>query len=280
MMVLLLLLRETFLFCLRFLAGEIVVILRAVLLPTMVGGVALYLLLDGYCLELLDYLSRPNDVMASRVLGIAAAGGLVLLLLNAMVVASLTRLALREKAPERSFLGIGVAAWRLYTADQRLLLAVGIGSVALWLVLLALGHVWLTPDKGIVRLFILAALFWLGVRFWFFVAPFSVLGNSAGPLTDSWLLSAHRGWPIGLVLFTLLIVGIVFQACGEFLLRRTGWLTFPSPTSFRDAIQLYRLNMLPMTMLVSTSYLFATILLTAARAHLYRRFNPASVPAA
>jgi hypothetical protein len=280
MMAIFLLLRETFLFCLKFLVLEFFAILKRALLPALAGGAALYFMLDGYFVELLDYLARPSDVMASRVLGIAAAGGLILLLLNAIIVASLTRLALRQTDQEQSFLGIGVAAWRVYTADLRLLLAVGIGAVLLWVVLLALGHVWLAPSDGIVRFFVLAALFWLGVRFWFFVAPLSVLGRATGPLTESWRHSHRHGWTIGLVLFCILICGIAFQAAGESLLRGLGILYFSTSTSFRDAIELYRRNMLPITALISASYLFVTILLSAARAHLYRRFIAGPLDAA
>ncbi|HWA70548.1 MAG TPA: hypothetical protein VG821_12035 [Rhizomicrobium sp.] len=273
------LLRETITVSTRFLAGKILSILRRALVPAAVGCVMLYVLLNGYCIELLNYLSHPSDVMASRVLGIAAAGGLVLLLLDAVIVAALTRLVLQERVPEPSFLGIGVTAWRIYTAYLRLLLAVGGGGVVLWLALLALHRVGLSPDPGIVRIVCFLVIYWLGVRTWFLVPPIAARGGPDGSLTASWRRSSGHVLPIAVVLFALLLGGIAFQAAGEFLLRGLGVLSLPRPVSFRDAVEIYRRNLLPMTLLTIVSYLFVTTLLAAARVHLYRRLAGVSAGA-
>jgi hypothetical protein len=269
-------LRETLLFSVRFLTVEISSILRRTLIPAVLGALVFYFLLDGYCIELLDYLLHPNDVMASRVLGIAAAGGLILLLLNAVIVAALARLVLREKQPERSFMGIGVAAWRIYTANLRLLLAIGSGGLLLWLVLFALRHISLFPGPDAVRIFCFLAIYWVGVRGWFFVAPLSVLGSPAGTLTDTWHRSSGHVFPIAITLFVLLLAGVVFQAAGEFTLRSFGALSLSGAASFQDSVELYRRNLLPISLLISVSYLVVTILLTAARVDLYRRLSGAS----
>jgi len=265
------LLRETLAACVRFPAGQILPILRRTLLPVVAGGIVFYILLDGYCVELLHYLHHPNDVMASRVLGIVAAGGLILMLLNAVVVAALARLALREHGSERSFLGIGVTAWRIYTANLRLLLALGGGGMALWLVLLALRRVFLSPDPAIVRLFCFLAIYGLAVRIWFLVPPIAVLDGPDGLLVASWRRSAGQAAPIAIVLFVFLLGGIAFQATGEFLLRGLGLLLLSPAVTLRDTVELYRRNLPAMTVLISVSYLFVTVLLTAARVHLYRR---------
>lgn len=264
---------ETLFFSVRFLVVEIFSILCRTLVPAVAGGLVLYFLLNSYCVELLKYLLHPNDAMASRVLGIAAAGGLILLLLDAVVVAALTRLALGEKKPESSFLGIGVAAWRIYTANLQLLLAIGGGGVVLWLMLLASNRVWLAPGPDIVHAFCFLAIYWVAVRAWFFVAPLSVLGSPAGPLVDSWRHSFGHVLPIAISLFVLLLAGIAFQAAGEFILRGMSVLTLSYAASFRDDVELYRRNLLPLTGLISVSYLVITILLTAARVHLYLRLR-------
>lgn len=269
-------LRETLLFSVRFLMVEISSILRRTMIPAVLGALVFYFLLDGYCTELLDYLLHPNDVMASRVLGIAAAGGLILLLLNAVIVAALARLVLREKQPERSFLGIGVAAWRVYTANLRLLLAVGSGGLLLWLILIALHRVSLFPGSEAVRIFCILVIYWVGVRGWFFVAPLSVLGSPAGTLTDTWRRSSGHVLPIAITLFVLLLAGIAFQAAGEFTLRSLGVLSLPGAPSFRGSVELYRRNLLPISLLISVSYLVVTVLLTAARVDLYWRLSDAS----
>src|SRR6185312_9718435 len=73
-------------------------ILRRLAVPGLLGCITLYILLWGYCTQLTDYIGFPSDGLASRVMGIAAAAILVMLLLHAIVVARLGALLAGQRA--------------------------------------------------------------------------------------------------------------------------------------------------------------------------------------
>lgn len=274
------LLWQTFLFCLRFLVGHPLAILKETALPGIGGCAALYLLLSGYCGQLLDYLGHPSDVVASRVLGIAAAGLLIMLFLHAIVVEVLAGIVLGQRRGRPAFLGVRATAWHIYTANLRLVMAMGAGGMVLWLVALALKRVWLLPESGMIKFILLVVVFCLCVRAWFFAAPACLIDKSAQPLATAWHRSAGNFWSIAIVMFAVFIGSIAFQAMGEVLLHGVGLLPpLPHPETFAGAVMLYRENLLPMVVLVSVTYLIAMIFLTAARIYLYERIAASAPPA-
>lgn len=268
-----LILRETLFFCLRFLSGRALAILKTIALPGLAGCAMLYLLLSSYCSQLLDYLGHPSDGVAGRVLGIVAMGLLIMLLLHAIVVAALAGLLLERKDAQPSFLGIRANAWHIYTANLRLLLALGAAAMVFWLVVFALKRVWILPDGDFIRPLLFAILFCLAVRLWFFVAPACVVDHDVGSVTMAWRRSAGHFWVIAVVMFVIFIGSIIFQVVLEVALHAVGGMrSFSHPGTIAQAVVFYRENLLPTVVLISVTYLVATVLLTAARFHLYRRF--------
>ena len=102
------------------------------------------------------------------------------------------------------------------------------------------------------------------------------MGSPAGPLVDSWRRSSGHAFLIAVALFVLVLAGIALQAAGEYALRGLHVLALSPAVSFRDTVDLYRRNLIPMAGLISMGYLITTVLMTAARAHLYRCLSGAS----
>jgi hypothetical protein len=214
------------------------------------------------------------------VLGIAAAGLLVMLFLHAILVAAIAGLVLDKKRAQPSFFGIRAAAWSIYTANLRLLLALCVGGLAFWLSILALKRIWLLPDSGIIQFLLLVAVFCISVRAWFFVAPSCLIEKDGSPLTAAWRRSAGHFSIIAITMFVIFIGSIAFQAIGEALLRITGVLApFSHPETFAQAVMLYRENLFPMVAIISLTYLIATVILTAACMYLYERLAVVTPPA-
>jgi len=247
-------------------------ILRRLAVPWLLGCVALYILLWGYCTQLTDFLGFPSEGLAGRVMGIAAVAILIMLLLHAIVVARLGDLLSAQAAPSPAFLGVSVTAWRIYAADLRLVLAFGLYGVATVLAVNLLTRLAAPP---MLPFFLSAAswllLLWLLMRCWFFLVPVSLRARSEGVLTLCWRRSEGLAVPMFLVLLVLAGFTLILLAGGELLLRAGGILSpVPATLSFAGAIGLYERNLWPSVLLVSLAYLVATSLMTAARVKLYR----------
>jgi hypothetical protein len=247
-------------------------ILRRVAVPVLLGCATLYVLIWGYCTQLASYLDFPSDGLAGRVMGIAAVSVLIMLFLHAIVVARVAELVMGCKNGEQAFLGIPTDAWRIYVANLRLLLAlgvfgvVGLGSSSL---MFRLG---VAPD--IEAAFSVAAwllLLWLLARCWFFLMPISLQAHGESGIVTSWRLSRGHLWAVSIVMLALMALMVLLLGGGEFLLRSAGVLSpMPRTLTFVNAIGLYQRNLWPFVILVSAVYLCVACLMTAARIGLHR----------
>jgi hypothetical protein len=221
---------------------------------------------------LIDYIGFPSDGLASRIMGIAAAAILVMLLLHAIVVARLGALLMGQTTASSAFLGISATAWRIYAADLRLVLGFGVYGIA---TLLAVKFLHRFGAPAFLPVLFSAAswllLLWLLPRSWFFLAPVSLRARDEGVLALCWRSSKGYVVPMLAVLFLLVGLALVLLAGGEILLRACGILSpVPETLSFAGAIGLYERNLWPFVLLVSLAYLVFTSLMTAARVRLYQ----------
>jgi len=247
-------------------------ILRRLAVPALLGCIALYVLLWGYCTQLADFIGLPSEGLASRVMGIAAAAILIMLLLNAIVVARLGELLAARAGASSAFLGISATAWRIYAADLRLVLAFGIFGVAMLFAVNLLIRFGAPPIMvALVSFASWLLLLWLLARCWFFLVPVSLDARGESVLTVSWRRSEGLLFPILLILLVLAGVTLFLLAGSELLLRAAGILSpVPAMLSFAGAIGLYERNLWPFVLLVSVAYLVGTSLMTAARVKLYQ----------
>lgn len=259
-------------FAFGFVARNPGTILRRLAIPGLLGCITLYLLLWGYCTQLTDFIGFPSEGLAGRVMGIAAAAILIMLLLHAIVVARLGDLLAMQVEVPPAFLGISATAWRIYAADLRLVLAFGVYEVATLLAINLLTRLAAPPMLSV--LLSTASwllLLWLVMRCWFFLAPVSLHARSEGVLTRCWRQSEGVLVPILLVLLVLAGFTLVLLGSGELLLRAGGILSpVPAALSFAGAVGLYERNLWPSVLLVSLVYVVATSLMTAARIKLYQ----------
>lgn len=259
-------------FAFGFFVRNLGVILRRLAAPGLLGCAALYVLLWGYCTQLTDFIGFPSEGLAGRVLGIAAAAILVMLLLHAIVVARVGELLAGRRDMAPAFLGIGTNAWRIYVADLRMVLAFGAYEVV---ALFAINSLTRFGAPPVVPFLLSVAswlvLVWLLARGWFFLVPVSLDAQSEGILVMSWRRSEGLLLPILLVLLVLVGVTLFLLGGGELLLRAVGILSpVPARLSFTGAIGIYERNLWAFVLLVSLAYLVGTSLMTAARIKLYR----------
>lgn len=257
-------------FCASFMFRKFPAVLRRVAVPLLIGAMALFVWLSVYFSELYAYLQNPAGSIASRVLGVAAAGILVMLFLHSIVVASVTEIVLGYKIPGARFLGIHQWQWRLYVANLRLLLAMVASAGLFWLI-----HVSVANSSVAVEFSIDAVaagfMFWFFVRIWFFLLPVCVDTTEEQAVLKSWRMSAGHFFRATITLLPLFLLILVFQGGGEILFRvihviaqiRTG-------NSFSSNVLLLRDNLLPIVVLMTANYLWAVMLTTAARIETYR----------
>lgn len=268
---------EVLAFAFGFLLRNPGAILRRVAFPALLGCVVLYFLVWGYCAELTDYLGFPSEGLASRVMGIAAASVLIMLLLHSIVVSRLAELLMGNRGGALGFLGIRPDAWRIYAANLRLLLGLGLYGLAMFGASSLMVRFGTTP--GIAKVFDVAAwllLCWLVARGWFFLVPISLQANEEGGLGMSWRCSEGSLPAIGGIMLVILTFTLVLLAAGEFLMRAAGVLSpVPASLTFVNAIGLYQRNLWPFVIMVSAVYLLSASLMTAARIRLYQKLAAA-----
>ena len=258
--------RQSLSFCFAFLASRPGVIARQVAIPALSGTLILFLLLDGYCAQLIAYIRHPSGSVASQVLGIAAAGLMIMLFLHASVAASVARLVLGSGTAERSFFGIRQRTWRVYVGNLRFAILLSFCA------LLAIGAVRLLPQlqAPITLIFFLLA-FWLSIRFWFFLTPICLEGADAA-LSASWRLSAGRFWLIAAVVLGIACAGLVLQFLIENILSVLHLIRQPVfGGSFYNVVIFYQENLPVAVILVGVGYLFVATLLTIISCSLYQQ---------
>ena len=250
-------------------------IIARIALPALARWMIFYFSLYLYLTELIRYLHNPSDRAASLVLGLATAGLLISLFLHSIIVAAVTALAMGLEDGGWKYFHARRREWRLYAANLRLLLVVGI-----WIA--AIGGLQFSANESssgfnfaiVLYPLTLGGLAFLGIRIWFLTAPASLARTQGKILRRSWELSAGHFWRIAAILVPLLLLGGVVEATGELILR-AGAKFPPLPTSglLIDYALFYR-SILPGVLAASSiGYLISIVLLTTARVSIYRQLT-------
>ena len=260
-------------FCFAFTWKNFPAVLRRIALPLAVGGVTLFALLSLYLSQLAAYLENPAGSIASRVLGVASVGVLVMLLLHSVVVTSIAEIVLGRKFLGQFFGGFRQLCWRVYVTNLRLFLVMGSWGLILWFADKFLAIVGSPPTVkfGAIAFFAMG-LVWFFLRAWFFVLPVCLETMESRALSRSWRLSAGYLRSIVAIIVPIALVAAVFQKGGEVFLSETHFVEWTSARgSFSADVFLFREYLGPIVLLAIGSYALTAILTTAARLYAYAK---------
>jgi hypothetical protein len=267
--------KHTLRFAFRFVFRDGAKIWPRVLLPMLAGGIALYGALYLYLFELEHYLVRPNDRIASLVLGLATAGLLVTLFSHSVTTAAITSLALDREDYGWKYFCVSRRAWRTYAAYLRfLLLCAGfIAGVELFWFLLS--QVWpsttfdLCADACLV-----IGLAILAVRAGYLAGPVAAANDRGRVLREAWRLSSEHSWKLAATLFVIAVPGFGIEAACESLVRMVS-LTPPivRDLPLSDLVANYRDSLPAVVVAVGVAYAVSVVLLVAASAAAYRQIT-------
>lgn len=262
-------LRSSFAFSVR----DIGKVLQRVLLPSVLGGVMLYILGIAYIAELDRFLANHDERSASLVLALAGGGLLILLFLHAVVVAGVISLVL-EKPRRRgwNWFHVTLPEWRVYAGLLRFVVIAGIlvtGGEGVRVLLLRLG---IDPTFGYVsQLLILLVLVWLTIRLGFFIGPVGVDREAGQIVGRAWEVSSLNFWRIAAIGVVCLVPSIIFYLLGEYCLRLTGQIAVPqSVRTLTDVAGALHSMLVTLVVLISVTYLVCAVPLSAAAAFAYR----------
>jgi hypothetical protein len=267
-------------FALSFSFRNAAAIAARIALPALAGWVVLYVSLFLYLKELAGYMSDPSDRIAGLVLGLAAAGLLVTLFLHSVIVAAVTALALGLEDGNWKYFHAAKREWRLYAANLRLLLVVGIWIGAVLAVEFAAAKLsWPVHLRVALDVVMAGGLGVLAIRAWFLAAPVSVARTQGRILRRAWQLSASDAWRLAAIVAVLLLTGFAIEMAGEFVMRAGGMIPpFPSPGSLADYVAVFRKVLPGFLIAVGVAYVVGNTLLTGARAYVYRRLTEDTEP--
>lgn len=259
-------------FSIEFVLRNIFRCLKVTIVPLTFGGFILFGLLSAYLSQLTEYLNHPTGEVASRVLGIAAAVPLVMVLIHSLIIANLAEVVLGQKVDGPSFLGIRQWEWRLYVANLSLLLLAAAVLIVFLLPLYFMALRWPYHVGGVIECFLAACLFWLFFRAWFFVLPICMETHESEVLIRSWKKSTSRQLLLATVLFPTFVIVFLIQVGAERLLRASHIISVHDVgVSISANIAFLRANLLPFIGLFGITYLLAVLLCTPARIQAYRR---------
>lgn len=229
-----------------------------------------------YFFELLTFLGLPSDRSGSIILGLVAASMLLLLLLHAMLVMAVTALAMPSAdESRRGYFQAKRKEWRLYAAYLRVLLVMV--AVITTLVLLDVALVQFGTHQlsmSIVNILAALCLFAAIARGGFLAAPIVVVEPSGPIVRRSVELSRGNFWRVVVVVIAFVLLGILVEVGGEFLLRSAGvFPTFPPHAALRDVIAKYNAILPGILTLLLFAYLFSAVLLALASASAYRQLT-------
>lgn len=247
-------------------------ILNRIVVPVVGGWLILYFLLSGYLFELDRYLRSPSLRPASMVLGIAMAGILITLFLNAIVVVAVAEFAMsggRESGKLR--FRVARPEWRFYAASLRVLVVaavltgmyLGVSKAAMALGMgAAFGTLW--------HLVMGTAFFYVAVRLSFLMAPVT-LAERGAILRRAWALSAvghWRGMAVGAI---LALSGPLIEIVGELVLRLAGKVpVLHSGITMASAVAMFH-GLLPVFLILAAiAYAAGTVLFTVGSVRVYR----------
>lgn len=242
-----------------------------IILPALLGGLALYVSFDLYLLELQHYLVHPTERLASLVLGVATAGLLLTLFMHSVTVAAVTSLSLERPDKGWTCFCVSRRSWRIYAAYLRFLLVCAVFVVVVeFLRITAAGAVPLIGAAAGVLM--IAGLFFLIVRAGFLIAPIAS-ATSEGPIVrQAWKLTSPVLLQLATVLFVTLLIGFAIEALGEVLLAfAVRYSPIGAQPTLLNLVTSYR-TVLPATLIVvGIAYLPTVVLLSAAAASCYRQ---------
>ena len=267
--------KHTLQFALRFVFRDGKKIWPRVLLPMIAGGVALYGALYLYLLELENYLIRPNDRVASVILGLATAGVLVTVFSHSVTTAAITSLALEREDHGWKYFCVSRRAWRTYAAYLRFLLLCA-GFIAAVEVIRSLVDRFVSnsaldicADVGL-----LVGLAVLTVRVGFLAGPVAAANDRGQVLREARRLSSEHFWKLAVTLFVILLPGFGIEAICESLFRFAGF----APPVVREVLRSnsvadYRDSLPAVLTAVGVGYAMSIALLVAASAAQYRQIT-------
>jgi hypothetical protein len=230
-------------------------------LPVLVGGILLYGSLYFYLLDLERYLIQPTDRIGSVVLGLASAGFLTISFVQAVISSEVASRFLSRPDGGWPFFRITRRVWRLYAAYLRFMLVCAVYIVAVQIVQLVAGEFLVLPLLPLLDALALAAgLFYLTTRIGFLVTPVAVVADKGPVVRKAWRLSEGNFRGLALLVGGFLILGLVLETIGESLLHATGLGFVVSPGMLLvDVVRNYRMALPGVVIIVSLSYLAATI---------------------
>jgi hypothetical protein len=265
--------RDTVVAAFRLSSGNLVEILKRILLPVICGGAVLYLLAIAYIAELDRFLIGHDQRSASLVLALAGGGFLLLLFFHAVVVTAVISLALEKpRTGGWRFFHVGLSEWRVYAGLLRLVVICGIlvvGAQGIRILILRFGYdpLFTYLSQSIAFL----ALVWIVIRVGFFVGPVGVDRSRGQIVGRSWEISAGLFWRLLAISLLSLFPGVLFYLLGEYILRATGMVqivgTIDSLVALASALNQMLLSLV---VLSSATYVIFTIPLSAAAAFAYR----------
>jgi hypothetical protein len=250
-------------------------IVTRIALPALVGWGILYLSAYLYLSELLSFLGLPSERSGSIILGLVAAGFLALLLLHAMLVTSLTTLAMNVSEEGQPYFRAKRREWRLYAANLRILLValafIAVMFVARFLIIGASPNALLI---SVFNVFVAVGLFALAVRC-VFLAPAIVAVEPFGPIVRrAELLSRGSILRIAAVVVILMLPSVAIETIGEMALRAVGVFPTIVGNASLSAVALMYSHILPeILVLVSLAYVAAAVLITIASTYVYRQLT-------
>ncbi len=238
-------------------AGNIV---RRSALPIFAGVTANYITLFAYMSEGEVYFNHPQGGVASRVLGIAAAGLLILFLLHSVVMVRVAEGILGIRTGERALLGVRQREWRVYTANLRFAILISLCALvffALRFIASRLGlptvagtYLGIGLDVGFVVL-----LFWLTARIWMFLAPIGACMDREDIMMNAWHTSSGRVVKTIALLLLALASAYFTQMIVGMLCYFAGWITpLPWTASLREYMTFYYKNQMIMILLINIGY--------------------------
>lgn len=267
-----LLIGRTVVSTLHFAAVHWLGILNRIILPIVSGWVILYFLLSAYLFELERYIREPSLRPATLVLGIAMAGILAALFLNAVAVIAVAELAMNgDDKKTKLHLRIARPEWRFYAASLRVLLvtAVLLGAyleVSKAAVTLGVGPVFLT----FLRTGMAIVFFYIVLRLCFLMTPVT-LAERGAILRRAWALSAVGHWRIMAIGGILALSGPLTEIAGELIVRSVGKAPVLSPGVTMAGVVAMFHGMLPVFLLIAAiAYAVGMVLFTVGSVFVYR----------
>ena len=261
-------------FACAFAKREFVPLIHVLAFPVVAAVLVLYVSLRAYLSELTQFVLSQDGRSASLALAALAAGIFVELFIAAIVVTSVSDLALsgRGRAGWAQFRA-DKAVWRVYAAYLRLLLVTAGFLAAMYLTSIFILARFVSPAAavGVISATImLGGCYWLCARLGFMIAP--IIAQSSGSVLRKALQAGSQDGGRNLAVILLLSTpGILIEIAGEYLFRLgsgpAGFAITLPVVAYAHVLE----NRLAQFVFLSTLAVFASItLITAASIYCYR----------